>query len=102
MAVVVRQDHRTTDRTTELVLLQRCLDGIEIIGRIECIVAKEFPNGTVKLVGSGLGDHIYDSTEDLPELGLVIVRLDLELLNVIESGRHSVGIANGAVIIHAI
>ena len=49
--------------------------------RIEEIIAHELEGRSMQLVRAGFGDYVDDAAGDSAELGLVIVRLDLEFLD---------------------
>lgn len=54
------------------------------IAGVQCIVSKEFSKSAMKGVRPGFRYDVDDATSDIAELSLVIVRLDLELLDVID------------------
>src|ERR1700722_18694957 len=56
----------------------------------------------MKIVASRLGHDIYDSPQHLPELRLIVVRLNLEFLDVIQRGLHRVRVANRTVVVDAV
>src|SRR5260370_37167564 len=82
----------TADRSAKLVLLHpRTLlaaDLQEGIVRVQHVVAKELPHRAVAAVPSGLRNHIGVRTSVTPESGVVVRRVDLELLQ-------RIGVRNG-------
>ena len=54
---------------------------VEEVGRVKLVVSEKFPDCAVKLIGSGLGSHIYVSAGGDAELGICNLGLDVKLLN---------------------
>ncbi len=61
------------------------------ITSVKCIIAYELPCASVKDVAAAPSHNADHSTENSTILGLVIVRLDLELLNGVNDGWNDVG-----------
>ena len=55
------------------------LVGVEVVARVERVVAVELVDGAVDVVGAGLGQHVDLAAGVAAELGAVGVRLDAEL-----------------------
>src|ERR1044071_2190166 len=81
--VVMRQHHRSANRSAELILLEGCFVGIEVIGGVKSVITYKFPHISVQNIGSGFGHDVYNSAQNLTKLRLVIVGLKFEFLNVI-------------------
>ena len=78
-------DNGATDRRAELVLPEFAFaptTGVfkEVSG-IKLVIADEFPHVAMELVGSGLDRGVEHRTTRTADLGAVIVRLGLELLD---------------------
>src|SRR5437762_663370 len=81
----MRNDYRTTDRSAELVLPEFSFgnsSGIlkEICG-VELVIAKEFPERPVEMVGAGLNGGIQNGSGGPSELGAKAIGLNLEFLD---------------------
>ena len=97
----------TTDSAAELILrivkwrggsvgvaVRAAADGVAEIGvavaGIEDVVADELPDGAVKVVGAGFGEHVDDAAGDDTKLCAVDVGLNLELLHGVDDGEEAV------------
>src|SRR5437870_1294629 len=74
-AVVKMRDHeRAADLKAELVLAESWLLILEIVikevGGVQLVVADKLPNGAVKLITAGLGDHVDVGARRDAELGV--------------------------------
>src|SRR6185312_7161673 len=75
---------RSTDRSAVLVEAQFVgflWIGIEVVARVECVVAQKLVDLSVKIVGAGGADHADDTTRRKAILGGDGAAFDLELLN---------------------
>src|SRR5947208_15133950 len=82
----MRNDYRTTDRSAELVLPEfsfgNCSGILKEICGVELVIAKEFPERPVEMVGVGLNDGIQNGSGVPSELGAKAIGLILEFLDV--------------------
>ena len=69
---------------------------------VESAVAEELPGRSVKAIGSRFGNHIDHAPQHATELRLIIVRVHLELLNVIKNRRHRISTGEAFLIVHLI
>ena len=90
-AVLAFVDMRNADRAAyggaELVLPEGVAGCLEVVAGIHLLVAEELPTGAVEGVGAGLGSHVNDAANDAAELGEIVMRLNLELLDVVDNWR---------------
>ena len=98
-AVVLRKHHGPSEGGAELVLPERALAGHKSAPSVQDVVTQEFPGGAVELVRAGLRDDVDDPSQRAADLGLVVVRLDLELLDSVDDGRHRIGAGEGALVV---
>src|SRR5581483_3227540 len=73
--------NRAADGRAELVLLQRFSSRSEVVGRVECIVAQEFPQRTMETVRPRASHNIGRRTQAVPEFWAGVVSQDSELSN---------------------
>ena len=100
-SMVVRQDHRTADIRAKLVLVQ-LIDAGYRIPSVKSAIAKELPGFTVKFVCARFGHDVYHSPENTPKLRLIVVRVDLEFLNIIDDRRNRVSAAEAFLIVQSV
>src|SRR5207302_10823606 len=100
-SMVVRQDHRTADIRAKLVLVQLIDAGYRIPG-VKSAIAKELPGFTVKFVCARFGHDVYHSPKNTPKLRLIVVRVDLEFLNIIDDRRNRVSAAEAFLIVQSV
>ncbi len=99
-----RDGERTTKGRAKLILLEIGLQarrdqGIE---SVKGFVSNELPPRSVEPRRPGLGDHIDDSAHHATERCIVVVRLNLELLDVVDDRGNCIGAAERPFVIHAI
>src|ERR1039457_4274327 len=75
--------NRAAGRDSKRVLAKRSPRSIEEAAGVHLLIAQELPQSAVILVGAGLADDADDSTRYAAVFGQVIMRLGLELLNVV-------------------
>ena len=84
--------NRTAKGEAELVLLVGLLsDLVERVGGVHLLVAQEFPDVSMNLVGARLDDGIHDGAVAASELRAVRVGLNFELGDRIDGGLDDVG-----------
>src|SRR5579885_2884179 len=49
--------------------------------RIESFIAEKFERRSVEVIRAGLGDHVDDAAAGAPDLGRIVIGIDLELLD---------------------
>ena len=86
LAVIeMRNDYRTADRSAELVLPEFSFGNssgiLEEICGVELVIAKEFPERPVEMVGAGLNGGIQNGSGGPSELGAKAIGLNLEFLD---------------------
>ena len=89
MSAVIKmwKEDRTTRGYTKLILTKRVAGRQEKVASIHLLVSQKLPCGTVEGVGSGFCGNVDDSAGDTSEFREVIVRLKLELLDVVDDRR---------------
>ena len=88
-------DDGRAEAIAELVALERLGFGREEVAGVEGVVAEEFVDAAVDLVGAGLGGDV-DDAGGVAEFGLEEIALDLEFLDGVE-GRVDGGVADARV-----
>ncbi len=73
--------NRTAEPAPALLLLERRASGREEVARVQRFVAVEVVGAAVQIVCPGSGDGIEDHAGRIPELCLVLIGQDLELLD---------------------
>ena len=83
--IEVRNDYRTADRSAELVLAEFSFGNssgiLKKVGSVELVIAKEFPECSVEMVGAGLNGGIQNGSGGPSELGAKAIGLNLEFLD---------------------
>ena len=89
MSAVIKmwKEDRTTGGYTKLILTKRVAGRQEKVSSIHLLVSQKLPCGTVEGVCSGFCGNVDDSAGDTSEFREVIVRLKLELLDVVADRR---------------
>src|SRR5689334_11406115 len=100
-SVVMRQKYGTANIGSELIQVKLINAAHRVLG-IESAVAEEFPNSTMKTVRSRFGNNIDYATKHPAKLCLIVMRIDLEFLDVIENRWYGVGAAEALLIIQSV
>lgn len=85
--VNMRHADGTAESDAKLVLAQRIALDQEIVSRIHLLVPQEFPSRSMIAIGAASGSDIDDAARDPTEFRKIIVRLHLELLDIIDNRR---------------
>src|SRR2546425_11144839 len=80
------QPHRRPGNAPERMSLEWTHGGVERISRVECVVLYHLPDLPMQFIGAGFGGRVDRSTHHATELGRVVVRLHLELLDGLHDG----------------
>ena len=94
----------TAERRSELILLELEWDILRQQSRfsISRRIAEKLPGTAVKLAGSRLSHNIDNAAHGPAEGRIVIVRLNLELLNIIDNWRHGEGASKRTLVVNTI
>src|ERR1700730_2571881 len=95
---------RTTKGRTKLILLKLGLrpswdQGIE---SVKSFVSNKLPPRPVEARGPGFSNHIDDSAHYAAKRCVIVVRLNLELLDVVDNRRNGVGAAERPLVVHPV
>ena len=100
-SVIVRQDHWSADIRPKLILVQLVDAGYRIPG-IKRAIANKLPTLTVKFVRARLGHNVHHPAENTSKLRLIVVRVDLEFLDIIDDGRNRVCATKAFLIVQSV
>ena len=100
-AIDLRNQHRTADGKSELILMIGRRARREIGPRIEVVISQEFIDRTVQLVGAGL-DHYVDVRPGDSSVLCAGVGLDFEFLDGVDGRMDSRGLEESTVVLQAV
>ena len=98
----MRNNHRTADRSTELVTMQRVGGAGEVGLRVEVPITEELERCAVKLACSGPRNDIDDGAGGLTVLGVVVAGLNAEFLQCIREWKWRIDVGHLIEIIAAV